>query len=186
MRGEDTLWFRYAGRYAAQTVVPIASSSKWMFGALVMALVDDGLLRLDAPIGTYLPELPEAYRPLRIEALMSYTAGLAGLRDMIELQQPAGISLLESALRAARTPPVAPPGALFDYGGPNFQFVGAAAERVTGETWHALFKARIAAPWAWGRRPGAGYALRPTRTPRRPIRCSRPGPGPHCRTTPPS
>lgn len=156
MRGEAVLHQRYAGRYTPQTLVPIASSSKWMFGALVMTLVDDGLLALDAPIGTYLPELPPSHRALRVDALMSYTAGLVGLREALELRQPAGISLLESALRAARTPLAAPPGVQFDYGGPNFQFVGAAAERVTGRTWHELFQTRIADPLgmtstAWGR-----------------------------------
>ncbi len=156
MRGEAVLHQRYAGRYTPQTLVPIASSSKWMFGALVMTLVDDGLLALDAPIGAYLPELPPSHRALRVDTLMSYTAGLVGLREALELRQPAGISLLESALRAARTPLAASPGAQFDYGGPNFQFVGAAAERVTGRSWHALFQARIADPLgmtstAWGR-----------------------------------
>lgn len=156
MRDEAVLHLRYAGRYTPQTRVPIASSSKWMFGALVMTLVDDGLLALDAPIGTYLPELPPSHRALRVDALMSYTAGLVGLREALELRQPAEISLLESALRAARTPLAAPPGAQFDYGGPNFQFVGAAAERVTGRTWHELFQTRIADPLgmtstAWGR-----------------------------------
>jgi CubicO group peptidase (beta-lactamase class C family) len=167
MRGEAVLHQRYAGRYTPQTLVPIASSSKWMFGALVMTLVDDGLLALDAPIGTYLPELPASHRALRVDALMSYTAGLVGLREALELQQPAGISLLESALRAARTPLAAPPGAQFDYGGANFQFVGAAAERVSGRTWHELFQARIAGPLgmtstAWGR-------LRAAPDPRAPV-----------------
>lgn len=156
MRGEETLYVRYAGGYSAETQVPIASSSKWMCGALIMSLVDDGLLRLDAPIGTYLPELPEAYRPLRLDALLSYTAGLVGLRELLELRQPPGISLLESALSAARTPLAHPPGAQFEYGGPNFQLVGAAAERVTGKSWHELFNRRIAEPLgmtstAWGR-----------------------------------
>lgn len=156
MRGEETLYLRYAGAYAPETQIPIASSSKWMFGALVMTLVDEGRLRLDAPIGTYLPELPEAYRSLRLDALMSYTAGLVGLREMIELRQSPGISLLDSALAVARTPLAHAPGVQFDYGGANFQLVGAAAERVSGQSWHELFKTRIAIPLGmsstgWGR-----------------------------------
>lgn len=156
MRGEETLYVAYSGAYGPETVVPIASSSKWMFGALVMSLVDEGRLCLDAPIGTYLPDLPRDYAALRLDALMSYTAGLVGLQEMLELRQPADISLLQSARLAARTPLAHPPGVRFDYGGPNFQFVGAAAEQVTGRTWHALFQDRIAGPLAmdatrWGR-----------------------------------
>lgn len=156
MRGEEVMHVAYAGAYGADTRIPIASSSKWMFGALILSLVDDGLLALEAPIGTYLPELPAAYAGLRIDALMSYTAGLPGLAAMTELRQSGRISLLESAVQAAAAPPPHPPGARFDYGGPNFQFVGAAAERVTGRSWHELFRVRIATPLAmratgWGR-----------------------------------
>ena len=156
MRREESLYVRYAGAYTAGTVVPIASASKWMVGATVMSLVDEGKLRLEAPISTYLPELPPAYGALRLDQLMSFTAGLPGLKAFIELRQPADISLLDSALMAARTPLVAKPGTRFDYGGPNLQFVGAAAERVSGLSWHALFEQRIARPLGmtstlWGR-----------------------------------
>jgi len=156
MRGERTLYLRYRGAYRPETVVPIASASKWMVGATIMTLVDQGLLALDAPIGTYVPGLPADYAALRLDQLMSYTAGLAGLREFIELRQPADISLTESAQRAAQTPLAHPPGVQFDYGGPNLQFVGAAAERVTGKSWHAIFAERIAEPLGmtatlWGR-----------------------------------
>lgn len=156
MRGEAVLYRRYAGAYAAGTRLPIASASKWMVGATVMSLVDEGRLRLEAPISTYLPELPAAYGALRLDQLMSYTAGLPGLREFIELRQPADISLLESAMQASRVPLIAPPGTRFDYGGPNLQFVGAAAERVSGMSWHDLFSQRMAQPLGmtstlWGR-----------------------------------
>ncbi|WP_029911758.1 serine hydrolase [Caulobacter sp. UNC358MFTsu5.1] len=156
MRGEQALYTRYRGGYGPGTLVPIASASKWMVGATIMTLVDDGLLSLQAPIGDYVPGLPEAYAALRLDQLMSFTAGLPGLREFIELRQPADISLTESAQRAARTPLANPPGAQFDYGGPNLQFVGAAAEQVTGKTWSLLFAERLAGPLGmratlWGR-----------------------------------
>lgn len=156
MRGEQTLYVRYRGAYRPETMLPIASASKWMVGATIMTLVDQGLLSLEAPIGTYVPDLPADYAALRLDQLMSYTAGLPSLREFIELRQPADISLTESAQRAARTPLANPPGAQFDYGGPNLQFVGAAAERVTGKSWHALFAERMAGPLGmtstlWGR-----------------------------------
>lgn len=166
MRRQDWLYVRYAGAYSAQSVVPIASSAKWLAGATVMSLVDEGKLRLEAPISTYLPELPPAYGALRLDQLMSYTAGLPGLKELIELKQPATISLLESALMASSTPLVAKPGSRFDYGGPNLQFVGAAAERVSGLSWHALFEQRIARPldmtstlWGRMRQPPSRSAL---------------------------
>lgn len=170
MRGETTLYERYMGAYGPRTQVPIASASKWMVGATIMSLVDEGRLRLEAPVSTYLPELPPAYGALRLDQLMSYTAGLPGLRDFIELRQPANISLLESAMMAARAPLVAAPGVRFDYGGPNLQFVGAAAERVSGMSWHELFRQRISRPLGmtstlWGRVRQAPDPAAPVRNP---------------------
>jgi len=166
MRGDQTLYTRYRGAYRPETMVPIASASKWMVGATIMTLVDEGLLSLQAPIGRYVPGLPSDYAALRLDQLMSYTAGLPGLREFIELRQPADISLTQSAQQAAAAPLVNAPGVQFDYGGPNLQFVGAAAEQVTGQSWHELFAERIARPlgmratlWGRVRTPPAPTAL---------------------------
>jgi CubicO group peptidase (beta-lactamase class C family) len=44
------------GSYTLDTVVPIASASKWLAGATIMTVVDEGRIDLDAPIRTYLPQ----------------------------------------------------------------------------------------------------------------------------------
>src|SRR5947209_9127010 len=42
--------------FAAETLVHLASSSKWISASAMMLLVDDGKLSLDDPIGKYLPQ----------------------------------------------------------------------------------------------------------------------------------
>ena len=44
------------GALAADTVLPIASASKWLAVATVLTLVDDGVLELDHPVARYVEE----------------------------------------------------------------------------------------------------------------------------------
>ena len=146
MRGEEILYIHHAGSHGATTRLPIASASKWMVGATIMTLVDEGLLDLEAPISRYVPDLPEDYGSLRLSQLLSYTAGLPSLAKFVEFRQPETISLTRSAQLAAREPLASTPGTQFDYGGANLQFLGAAAEQVTGKRWQTIFDERIGRP----------------------------------------
>ena len=164
MRGEDVLLLRHEGRFEASTQIAIASSSKWMVGATIMALVDEGLLDLDAPIGRYVADLPPDYARLPLAQLLSYTAGLPSLAKFVEFKQPPTIPLAESARLAAREPLISKPGTQFDYGGANLQFLGAAAEKVTGQSWQQVFDDRIARPLGMTNTLWGGTFARPTRT----------------------
>ncbi|MGB0086896.1 MAG: serine hydrolase domain-containing protein [Rhodomicrobiaceae bacterium] len=146
MRGETRLYQRHMGRYGPGTVINIASASKWFAGATAMALVAAGRLRLDAAISAYVPGLPPDYARLRLDQLLSFTAGLPSLKAAVDIRQPRFISLTRSAQLAAREPLASEPGTQFDYGGPNLQFIGAAVEEVTGMRWQAAFDAQIANP----------------------------------------
>jgi len=84
-----------SGRTAStETLWSIASITKPVTAATVMACVDRGLLRLDAPIVESLPEFspPGDVRPWRNEVtlrhLLTHTSGVAGFsRDNIALRQ---------------------------------------------------------------------------------------------------
>lgn len=60
------------------TVFPMASASKMVAGLAAGMLAEAGLLDLDAPARTYLPELPEALAGVRVHQLLSHTSGLRG------------------------------------------------------------------------------------------------------------
>jgi len=63
-------------------VFQIGSISKVYTATLVMQLVDEALVRLDAPVTEYLPELtladPEAVRTITVRQLLCHTAGIDG------------------------------------------------------------------------------------------------------------
>lgn len=134
---------KYFGAYSADTVIPIASSSKWLSGAVIMSLVDDKTLDLDKPIGDYLPSLPDDKKRLTIRRLFSHTSGLPS--DVAAAENWL-ITMDQAAQRIGEARLLAEPGAEFRYGQSSMQLAAAAACKVTGKSWHELFESRIAAP----------------------------------------
>jgi len=145
-RNGDLLYRMDRGRIAPDDRLPVASATKWITAALVMTVVDEGRLSLDEPIGRRLPEFQGRSGEITLRQLLSYTAGQGSLIGMSDLLQDSGITLAESSVRIAGRPQADPPGAVFRYGGPSFQVVGALVEQATGQAWADLFEARIARP----------------------------------------
>lgn len=134
---------KYFGQYTADTVIPIASSSKWLSGAVIMSLIDDKILDLDKPVGEYLPSLPDDKKKITIRRLFSHTSGLPG--DVLAAENWL-ISMDEAVKRIGEAKLEAEPGAEFRYGQASMQLAAAAACKASGKTWHELFQARIAGP----------------------------------------
>ena len=136
---------KFFGEYTASTVIPIASASKWLAGAVIMSLVDDKVLDLDKPIGDVLTSLPEDKRPITLGQLFSHTSGLpsdiAGAASWT--------ASVDAVIKAVGESKVEnEPGAAFKYGGASMQLAAVMACKVTGKTWHELFEQRIAKPCA--------------------------------------
>ncbi|ASD26239.1 serine hydrolase domain-containing protein [Brevundimonas diminuta] len=145
-RDERLLYRARAGDIDSDRPLPVASASKWMAAALLMMLVDDGLLSLDGPISEHLPELAGGADDITLRQLLSYTAGQGGLTEFADLRLSPDISLREAARQIAAQPRRDAPGSVFRYGGPSFQIAGALAETVTGRSWGDLFDERLARP----------------------------------------
>lgn len=83
-RNGDLLWDESLG-YAdlktrtpatPETLYPIGSVSKPFTASAVMRLAEAGVVDLDAPVGTYAPDLPEPYRAVTLRQLLSHMAGV--------------------------------------------------------------------------------------------------------------
>jgi CubicO group peptidase (beta-lactamase class C family) len=135
------------GSYAGDTVVAIASASKWLTSATIMTLVDEGKLRLDDPVGTYLPSWAAGAAPdkaaITVRQLLSHQAGLSGSAAC--LGDPA-MSLGDCADQIAGAPLAYPPGTDFRYGNAGYTVAARVAEVVGGASIEELFQARIATP----------------------------------------
>lgn len=137
------IYRRGSGRYGPETVIPIASATKWLSGALIMNLADEGKLSLDDRVSKYLPEFTDAKSNITIRQLFAHTSGLppeAGCRNDKRTTLERCVSRMAGLqLRAA-------PGEQFYYGGVSMHVAGRIAEIASGKSWNELFVERIAAP----------------------------------------
>jgi len=137
---------QHFGTFDDSTVVPIASSSKWLSAAVVMSLVDDGLIGLDDPVSKYFPQFTGQKAGMTIRQMFSHTAGIVetGSRQLwnydITMAQYADEAALATDNMAGS------PGSGIRYASTSMQIVGAIAEQVTGKPWNQLFKERIGDP----------------------------------------
>ena len=130
---------------APETLFQIGSISKIFTATLAMTLVDDGLLDLDAPIVTYVPELAlsdsAARDQITTRHLLTHTAGFYG--DRFD-DRGTGDDALEKAICAlADLPQQTAPGELYTYCNAGIDLVGRAIENILGQTFEAAMKQRV-------------------------------------------
>lgn len=130
------------------TIIQIGSSTKVLNAAMIMTLVDEGVLNLDRPVREYIPTLDladdEAERTITLRQLLSMTSGIdngpypdyGGGED--------GLARYVASL--GTMPQVFRPGTGWGYSNTGTSIAGYAAERVTGKTWDELLKRRILDP----------------------------------------
>ncbi len=152
----DGQWFKQYWRgYNDSTVVPIASATKWPTSALIMTMVDEGLLSLDDTVATYLPEFGAGLlAQITLGQCLSHTSGLPGESPLIS----DGTITLAEAVRQiaaaglrtdAQGQPVIP-GTDFCYGGVSMHVAGRVAEVVAGVPYATLLAQRVTGPLDMG------------------------------------
>jgi CubicO group peptidase (beta-lactamase class C family) len=132
----------------ADTPQPIGSISKTVTATAVLQLVEDGLINLDEPVRTYLPEFTvadaQASREVTVRQLMEHTSGLsdAGYNRVLDPS-----TTLAEGVRDLRHAEVsAPPGTKHQYFNPNYSVLGLLIERVTESTYRDVVAKRIFEP----------------------------------------
>lgn len=135
------------GGYDGNTKQFIASCSKWLSGAVLMSLVDEGKIKLSDTLGKFLPIFSTyAKGNITIAQLFSHTSGFPGNSDQ-GYENNFYITLEQSVnLIAQNVPLINTPGAKFYYGGVSMQIAGRLCEVVSGKTWGVLAKEKIFDP----------------------------------------
>lgn len=116
-----------------RSLMPVNSISKAITGVAIMSLVENGKLRLDAPVGTYLQELPPTWKPITLRQLLTHTSGLPEIvNDNVELL--GGKDDL-TAWRLVQTLPVHfAPGERFEYCQTNYSVLQKVIEKLSGKS----------------------------------------------------
>jgi CubicO group peptidase (beta-lactamase class C family) len=136
------------GKMSPQTVIPIASASKWLTSATLMTFVDDARIALDDPVARYLPGFTGAKTDITIRELLSHTSGLPDPG----CEGDPSTTLAACARSIARGgDPTTTPGAEFHYSGVGFVVVGALIEKLSGTTFERAFEDRVARPLGMSR-----------------------------------
>ncbi|MBZ0151664.1 MAG: beta-lactamase family protein [Planctomycetes bacterium] len=125
-------------------VMPIASATKTLSAAVLMSLVDSGVLSLDDRVGAWLPEWNTGLRALiTLRMCFTHTSGLPG-NDPATMDD--SITLRQAAQQLAALPLHFVPGTKFEYGGVGMHIAGAVCEVASGQSWAQLFAQRVALP----------------------------------------
>jgi len=113
------------------TRFPIASVTKMFTAVSVMQLVEAGRVRLDAPLGTYLPSAPHAGE-VTIRQLLTHTSGLWNYGDEAFNSGRAATPTTPSAILAAVAahPLDFKPGTKFSYSNTGYVLLGLVVEAV--------------------------------------------------------
>ncbi len=126
-----------------ETRFSINSATKSFAGVAVMQLVEAGVLALDAPIGTYLPDLPPAWAAIPLHQLLSHQSGLP---DMVDDEGVIGASEAEAWAAVMAKPLEAPVGSRFAYNQTNYALLGRIIAARAGMGFAAHFQQRQFGP----------------------------------------
>ena len=136
----------------SDTVIPIASATKWLSAAVIMALVDEGVLSLDDKASKYLDNYTGHHGEMTVRQMFSHTSGLPGhysstrIPGSDDILSNRKITLAESVDMIAEIELLEDPGTQFYYGGLSMQVAGRIAEVASGKDWLTLFEEKVAHP----------------------------------------
>lgn len=121
------------------TVFDMGSLTKQITGALVLALQEDGLLRVEDPLSRYFNALPADKADITLHQLLTHTAGLpeAVGHDYEAITQQ---DYLERVWSVAL---IAPPGAGYAYSNVGYSVLAAIVEQVSGASYDSVLQTRL-------------------------------------------
>ena len=125
----------------------IGSTSKALTAFVVARLVRSGRIDIDAPLGTILPNLPQAHRDTTLRYLAGHLGGVRHYLDLSELGSTREYASSEEALTIFIDDPlVANPGDAYAYSTYGYTLLSAALEEITQTPFPALMQEQALTP----------------------------------------
>lgn len=143
VNAKGAAYLRAYGGMKADGAQPVASASKWLSSAAVLAAVDAGRISLDDKVSKHLPSFKGAKEGITIRQLMSHTSGLPAEASCLDR---ARTTLAECADEIGQIALKAKPGAVFAYGGASMQVAARAVEVAVGKPWVEWFREKVVLP----------------------------------------
>lgn len=130
-------------RGTQDTIYDMASVTKLFTSIMVMQLVEQGQLELDATYATYVPEFGNnGKESITIRQMLTHTSGLVPFLPLWR-DHPDEASRIQAVME---TTPADPPGTTYTYSDLNLIALGVLAERMSQTPLDELLQERIAGP----------------------------------------
>lgn len=133
---------------APETLFQIGSISKVFTATLLMTLVDEGRVDIEAPIGAYVPELvladPAARDAITVRHLLTHMAGFYG--DRFDPHGEGDDALARAIAALADVPQQTAPGELWTYCNAGIDLLGRAIENGLEMPFEAAMRQRVFEP----------------------------------------
>jgi CubicO group peptidase (beta-lactamase class C family) len=134
------------------TVFLVASVTKTFAAVAALMLVEEGRVALDAPIGTYVRDLPAAWRPATVRQLLQHTSGISSITD--HARPPCPSAYAPDRARSTRDvlaevgclPLGFAPGTRWSYSDTGYLLLGLMVESVAARPFEGFLRERVLAP----------------------------------------
>jgi D-alanyl-D-alanine carboxypeptidase len=132
----------------AETIYEIGSITKSFTATLVMKLVEEGKIDLDASVRTYLPDVPEAWKAVTVRHLLNHTSGIKSYTSVGDFQKltrndHAPAEIIEMV---ADAPLEFEPGTKWAYNNTGYYLLGLIVEKAAGRSFASELADRILRP----------------------------------------
>eukprot|EP01059_Diplonema_ambulator_P001452 TRINITY_DN11226_c0_g1_i1.p1 TRINITY_DN11226_c0_g1~~TRINITY_DN11226_c0_g1_i1.p1 ORF type:complete len:396 (+),score=86.53 TRINITY_DN11226_c0_g1_i1:50-1189(+) len=139
------------GSFSSGTHISVASASKWVSGAVIMRMVEDGIVSLfDSPsayLSWWTTDASDPRSKVTLRELMSFTGGFTDNDGCLGDNSYTLESCAEQIYNTAADPSkFNAPGTTFYYGGNNLQVAGAMVASASQKSWSDLVDKYINTP----------------------------------------
>jgi len=127
----------------ADTIFQSGSIGKMFTATAIMLMVEDGKLKLDESIRTYLPDSPQSWAPITTRHVLRHTSGLARTPSF-DLRKDYSDEELFKIFYSAKLDFA--PGEKMSYSNTGYALLGLLVKKVGGEFYGDVLKKRVFAP----------------------------------------
>lgn len=131
-----------------ETKFRLGSITKQFTAMAVLILQEQGKLKVEAPIKTYLADCPESWDAITIRHLLTHTSGIPNFTGFPDYQKTMREPSppLKTIARFRDKPLEFAPGTKFAYSNSGYVLLGALIEKVSGKSYEAVLRESILEP----------------------------------------
>lgn len=130
------------------TLFQIGSNTKLYTATLVVQLIDEGLVDLDAPVKKYLPALKladkKALDTVTVRMLLNHSSGIEG--DYFEGFGNGDDGIERFVASLSKIGSIYPPGEMWSYCNTGWNILGHLVEKLRGQPYHQVMKEKLTTP----------------------------------------